>query len=80
MRVENQTLVTNLKEEILLTIETEMQEQNISQAELARRVGVLRRNVNQIMTRKRVATLDLLLRFSEVIDLTVELKIKRSKK
>lgn len=73
-------LVKNLKEELLVTIEDEMLTQDISQAELARRVGALRRNVNQIMTRKRSATLDLLLRFAEVIDLEIELKIKRPKK
>lgn len=80
MSADDQKLVKNLKEELLVTIEEEMRTQHISQAELARRAGALRRNVNQIMARKRSVTLDLLLRFAEVIDLEIELKVKGPRK
>ena len=72
-------LAERLKEELLTTIEREMSAKDISQAEVARRIGALRRNVNQIIGRKKNASLDYILKMAESIGLDVEMKIKRSK-
>lgn len=72
-------LAHRLKEELLTTIEREMSAKDISQGEVARRIGALRRNVNQIIGRKKNASLDYILKMAESIGLDVEMKIKRSK-
>lgn len=68
-----------LKEELLETIEKAMESTNISQGEVARRIGALRHNINKVMRRKKVTTLDFLIKMAESIGLQVEMKIKRPK-
>ena len=72
-------LATRLKEELLIAIEKEMTAKNISQGEVARRIAALRRNVNQVMGRKKVASLDYLLKIAESIGLDVEMKVRKLK-
>ena len=72
-------LAERLKEELLTTIEKEMSAKDISQAEVARRIGALRRNVNQIIGRKKNASLDYILKMAESIGLNVEMKVRKSK-
>lgn len=73
------TLATRLKEELLEIIEKEMITKNISQGEVARRIGALRRNVNQIMGRKKNASIDYMLKIAESIGLDVEMKVRKPK-
>lgn len=68
-----------LKEELLVALEKEMANKNISQGEVARRIGALRRNINQIMGRKKNVTLDFLVKMAESIGLNVEMRIKKLK-
>jgi predicted XRE-type DNA-binding protein len=79
MDLEEFTRTAQLKEELLVAIEKEMASKNISQGEVARRIGALRRNINQIMGRKKNVTLDFLVKMAESIDLDVQMKIKRSR-
>ncbi len=72
-------LAERLKEELLITIEEEMSKKDISQAEVARRIGALRRNVNQIVGRKKTASLDYILKMAESIGLDVEMKVRKTK-
>lgn len=72
-------LAERLKEELLAAIEKEMAAKNISQGEVARRIDALRRNVNQVMGRKKNASLDYILKMAESIGLDVELKVRRPK-
>lgn len=79
MDLDQFTLAEKIKEQLLTTIEKSMKETNISQGEVARRIGALRRNVNQVLGRKKNASLDYILKMAESIGLDVELKIKRPK-
>lgn len=72
-------LAERLKEELLIAIEEEMSTKDISQAEVARRIGALRRNVNQIVGRKKTASLDYILKMAESIGLDVEMKVRKTK-
>lgn len=72
-------LANRLKDELLDAIEKEMVARGISQGEIARRIGALRRNVNQVMGRKKNASLDYILKMAESIELKVELRIRRPK-
>lgn len=72
-------LADRLKEQLLTSIEKSMEDANISQAEVARRIGALRRNVNQVMGRKKNASLDYILKIAESIGLDVEMRVKKPK-
>lgn len=72
-------LADRLKEQLLTSIEKSMESANISQGEVARRIGALRRNVNQIMGRKKNASLDYILKMAESIGLDVEMRVKKPK-
>lgn len=79
MDLNNFVLAEKLKEQLLLTIEKSMKTADISQGEVARRIGALRRNVNQILGRKKNASLDYILKMAESIGLEVEMKVKKSR-
>lgn len=68
-----------LKQELLEVIEVFMEQEEISQGEVARRIGAQRYNVNKVMRGKLPVTLDFLLKMAESIGLEVELKIKKPK-
>lgn len=72
-------MAPKLKEQLLNAIEQTMEELEISQGEVARRIGAQRYNVNKVMRRKFAVTLDFLLKMAESIGLDVEIKAKRSK-
>lgn len=72
-------LAERLKEQLLTSIEKSMEDATISQAEVARRIGALRRNVNQIMGRKKNASIDYILNMAESIGLDVEMRVKKLK-
>jgi predicted XRE-type DNA-binding protein len=77
MDLDEFTLAERLKEELLTVIEKEMTAKAISQGEVARRIGALRRNVNQILGRKKNASLDYILTMAESIGLDVEMRVKK---
>ena len=79
MDLDEFTLAERLKEELLIAIEKEMAAKDISQGEVARRIGALRRNVNQVIGRKKNASLDYILKMAESIGLDVEMRVKKPK-
>lgn len=79
MNLDEFTLADRLKEQLLSSIEKSMKDANISQGEVARRIGALRRNVNQVMGRKKNASLDYILKMAESIGLDVEMRVKKPK-
>lgn len=74
------TLAERIKDQLLQSVKAEMMAKDISQAEVARRLGALRRNINQLLGEKKSFTLDYLLKIAQAIDLDVEIKVKRLKK
>ena len=71
--------VTRLKTELLAKIEETMEQDGISQGEVARRIGALRNNVNKVMRKNTIPTLDLLIKMSDAVGLKVDLKIRKLK-
>lgn len=65
-----------LKSELIEAIEAKMKKDDISQAEVARRIGALRTNVNLILRRKNPVTLDFLVKIAESIGMKVEMKFR----
>lgn len=77
--MKNATLLDQLKGELLGAIEVQMENENISQGEVARRIGSLRNNVNRVLRGKGNASLDFLVKSAESVGLTVEMKVRKSK-
>ncbi|MCB9061368.1 MAG: XRE family transcriptional regulator [Halobacteriovoraceae bacterium] len=72
--------VIQLKEKLTLAILKEMEKQNLSQGEVARMIGLDRRNVNKILRgTERGVSIDQLVRIANGIGLDVDVIIKRSK-
>lgn len=68
-----------LKEQLFSVVEKTMEKDGLTQAEVARRIGARRNNINKVMRRKDAVSLDFLLKIAESIGLDVEMKIKRIK-
>lgn len=72
-------MVENLKSEMIEKIEAQMDNDQITQAEVARRIGALRNNINGIMRGKLPVSLDFLIKIAESIGLDVKLKVGKLK-
>lgn len=71
------TQVPQLKEKLTLAILKEMEKKELSQGEVARMIGLDRRNVNKILRgTERGVSIDQLVRIANGIGLNVELIIK----
>lgn len=69
-----------IKQKILNSIEKEMERKELSQGEVARMIGLDRRNVNKILRgTERGVSIDQLVRIANGIGLDVDVIIKRSK-
>lgn len=69
-----------IKNKLLAKIEEEMEKKELSQGEVARMVGLDRRNVNKILRgTERGVSIDQLVRIANGIGLDVDIIIKRSK-
>lgn len=79
MKKTKESSAAELREQLLTAIERKMEVEGISQGEVARRIGAIRTNVNQIMRRKANTTIDFLVGIAESIGLEVELKTKSPK-
>ncbi len=71
--------VDRIKAELLCKIEETMEQDGISQGEVARRIGAFRNNVNTVMRKTKVPTVDLLLKMTDAVGLRVDLKIRKLK-
>lgn len=75
-----ETQVKKLKIKLLNSIEKEMERKELSQGEVARMIGLDRRNVNKILRgTERGVSIDQLVRIANGIGLDVDVIIKRSK-
>lgn len=69
-----------IKNKLLSSIEKEMERRDLSQGEVARMIGLDRRNVNKILRgTERGVSIDQLVRIANGIGLDVDVIIKRSK-
>ena len=69
-----------IKIKLLASIEKEMERKELSQGEVARMIGLDRRNVNKILRgTERGVSIDQLVRIANGIGLDVDVIIKRSK-
>lgn len=74
------TQVPQLKEKLTSVILKEMEKKGLSQGEVARMIGLDRRNVNKILRgTERGVSIDQLVRIANGIGLDVDVIIKRSK-
>lgn len=74
------TNTMQIKEKLILAIEKEMVKRDLSQGEVARMIGLDRRNVNKILRgTERGVSIDQLVRIANGIGLDVDVIIKRSK-
>jgi plasmid maintenance system antidote protein VapI len=60
-------------------VERTMEKDGVTQAEVARRIGARRYNINKVMRRKNAVSLDFLLKIAESVGLEVEMKIRQKK-
>jgi predicted XRE-type DNA-binding protein len=75
-----ETQVPHLKEKLISTILKEMEKRELSQGEVARMIGLDRRNVNKVLRgTERGVSIDQLVRIANGIGLDVDVIIKRSK-
>lgn len=72
-------LLERVREDLFQIVEETMKKDGISQAELARRVGAQRTNINKIMTKANPARVDYLLKMIEGLGLDLDIKTKRAK-
>jgi predicted XRE-type DNA-binding protein len=68
-------LCEKLKEEVFSMIEKTMDLDQITQAEVARRLGARRTNINMLMRKKLPVSLDFLLKVASCLGLEADIKI-----
>ena len=66
-----------IKEDLFSLIEKTMEKERITQAEVARRTGAQRYNINKVMRRKEAVSIEFLLRIAESLELDLELRTRR---
>jgi len=72
-------LAEKVKEKLFAAIQRTMENEGISQGEVARRIGAERPNINRLMRGKIPVSVDFLLKIAESIGLDVDLKIRLKK-
>lgn len=73
----NDEHLERLKTKLISEIESEMKKGGVSQAEVARRIGAKRTNINMVIRRSSPVTLDFLVKMATSLGLTVNLKISK---
>lgn len=72
-------LANRIREKLFSQVQKTMEQEDISQGEVARRIGAARTNINRVMCRKNAVSIDFLLKMAESIGLDVELKTRLKK-
>ena len=72
-------LADQIRERLFSQVEKAMEQEGISQGEVARRIGAARTNINRVMCRKNAVSIDFLLKMAESIGLEVELRTRLKK-
>jgi transcriptional regulator with XRE-family HTH domain len=70
-------LADRIRTKIFSLIKKTMEEDGISQGEVARRIGSARPNVNKLMRGRDAASIDFLLKIAESLGLDAELKVRK---
>lgn len=70
-------LADRIRTKLFATVKETMEEEGISQGEVARRIGAARPNINKLMRGRDAASTDFLLKIAESLGLDVELRIKK---
>ncbi len=70
-------LANHIRTKLFALIKKTMEEEGISQGEVARRIGAARTNINKLMRGKDTASIDFLLKIAESINMDVELKVRK---
>ena len=79
MKMGNDGILTErLKKELFSIVEKTMEKDGITQAEVARRIGAKRYNINKVMRGKNAVSIDFLLKIAESLGLDVEMKIRKN--
>ncbi len=79
MKRAGQGLDNQIRQELLQTIKEVMEQEGVSQGEVARRIGADRPNINKVMCERMKVSIDYLLKIADSIGLDVELKVKKTK-
>ena len=66
-----------IKMELFSIVEKTMEKDGVSQAEVARRIGARRYNINKVMRGKDPVSVEFLLKIAEGLGLDLELKARR---
>ena len=66
-----------IKEDLYFLVEKTMEKDGITQAEVARRIGAQRYNINKVMRRRESVSIEFLLKIAECLGLDLELRTKR---
>jgi transcriptional regulator with XRE-family HTH domain len=70
-------LADRIRTKLFSLIKKTMEEDGISQGEVARRIGSARPNVNKLMRGRDAASIDFLLKIAESLGLDAELKVRK---
>ena len=73
------TQAERIKDELFAIVQKVMEETGTTQAEVARRVGAQRYNINKIMRKADPVSLEFLMKIAESLDLELDLKVRRKK-
>jgi predicted XRE-type DNA-binding protein len=68
-----------IREELFAVVEKTMEDDGVTQAEIARRVGAQRYNINKIVRKAAPVSLDFLVKIAESLGLELDLKVRRKK-
>lgn len=66
-----------IKEELFSLIVKTMEKDGITQAEVARKIGAQRYNINKVMRGKESVSIEFLLKMAEGLGLDLELRMRR---
>ena len=72
-------LADQIKEKLFGQIQKTMTEQELTQGEVAGRMGIARTNLNRVLCGKNGVSLEFLLKMAEHMSLDVELKVRLKK-
>lgn len=72
-------LADQIKEKLFGQLQKSIADQELTQGEVATRMGIERTNLNRVLNGKNGVSLEFLLKVAEHIDLDVELKVRPKK-
>ncbi len=71
------TLADRVRTKLFSIVKETMEEEGVSQGEVARRIGSARPNINKVMRGKDAVSIDFLLKIAESLGLDVDLRARK---